>query len=76
MYGMTTTTRSTAPRREGIRLTSRQRRPRSTLKRSARPSRSPSRKKPWQKILYERQPYPDDYVDETFLDSLIQNRTY
>ena len=36
-------------------------------------------KKPWKKILYEEQDYPDNYVDESFLDELKKNvytRTY
>uniref|UniRef100_A0A0G4H4M5 Phosphatidylinositol N-acetylglucosaminyltransferase subunit C n=1 Tax=Chromera velia CCMP2878 TaxID=1169474 RepID=A0A0G4H4M5_9ALVE len=27
----------------------------------------------WRKVLYEKQPFDDDYVDVTFLDSLITN---
>ena len=30
-------------------------------------------KKPWKKILYEEQDYPDNYVDESFLDELKKN---
>lgn len=31
-------------------------------------------RKPWRKILYERQPYPDNYFDETlFLQGLRRN---
>jgi phosphatidylinositol glycan class C protein len=30
-------------------------------------------KKPWKKILYENQPYPDNYTDETFLRDLRTN---
>ena len=29
--------------------------------------------KKWEKVLYKRQPYPDNYVDTTFLASLITN---
>jgi phosphatidylinositol glycan class C protein len=31
------------------------------------------RKKPWRKILWERQPYDDNYVDHTFLIGLRKN---
>ncbi|PFH32562.1 phosphatidylinositol n-acetylglucosaminyltransferase [Besnoitia besnoiti] len=34
--------------------------------------RSPS-PPPWEKVLWRRQAYPDNYVDESFLDSLICN---
>ena len=30
-------------------------------------------KKPWKKILYEEQDYPDNYVDGSFLDELRKN---
>eukprot|EP00474_Spongospora_subterranea_P001691 CRZ02149.1 hypothetical protein [Spongospora subterranea] len=30
-------------------------------------------KKPWRRILYERQDYPDNFVDDTFLSLLITN---
>lgn len=30
---------------------------------------------PWKKILYERQPFEDNYLDETFLSSLIPQET-
>ncbi|GFN73503.1 phosphatidylinositol n-acetylglucosaminyltransferase subunit c-like [Plakobranchus ocellatus] len=30
-------------------------------------------KQPWRKILYERQPYPDNYVDTSFLEELKKN---
>ena len=33
-------------------------------------------KKPWKKILYEEQEYPDNYVDESFLDELRKNGSY
>jgi phosphatidylinositol N-acetylglucosaminyltransferase subunit C len=28
---------------------------------------------PWRKILYERQPFPDNHVDVTFLSSMVTN---
>lgn len=31
-------------------------------------------KKPWRKILYERQDYPDNHVGPQFLDQLERNR--
>jgi len=33
----------------------------------------PRKTKPWKQILYEKQEFPDNYVDETFLSSLITN---
>lgn len=30
-------------------------------------------RKHWRKILYEEQDYPDNYVDESFLDELRKN---
>jgi len=30
----------------------------------------------WRKILYEPQPYPDNYVDSTFLIGLVQNANF
>ncbi|GAM28491.1 hypothetical protein SAMD00019534_116670 [Acytostelium subglobosum LB1] len=30
----------------------------------------------WKKVLYEPQPYPDNYTDETFLKELIQNANF
>lgn len=30
-------------------------------------------KRPWRKILYEEQDYPDNYVDASFLDKLEMN---
>ena len=27
----------------------------------------------WQKVLYERQPFPDNYVDRRFLEELWKN---
>jgi len=36
-----------------------------------------NKKKPkWRKILYEKQPYPDNYVDSTFLIGLVQNANF
>ncbi|XP_063919925.1 phosphatidylinositol N-acetylglucosaminyltransferase subunit C [Zophobas morio] len=32
-----------------------------------------AQKKPWRKILYENQPYPDNYTDESFLRDLRTN---
>lgn len=32
-------------------------------------------KKPWKKLLYQRQPYPDNFTDESFLDQLKRNTT-
>ncbi|GFR60153.1 phosphatidylinositol N-acetylglucosaminyltransferase subunit C-like [Elysia marginata] len=34
---------------------------------------TPSEKQPWRKILYEPQPYPDNYVDSSFLEELKKN---
>ena len=31
------------------------------------------RKKSWRKILYERQDYPDNYVDASFLEEMKKN---
>ncbi len=28
---------------------------------------------PWRKVLYERQPFPDNYVDQRFLEELRRN---
>ncbi|PRP88314.1 hypothetical protein PROFUN_03423 [Planoprotostelium fungivorum] len=28
---------------------------------------------PWRKVLWQRQPYPDNHVDRTFLNQLVQN---
>ncbi|RUS78893.1 hypothetical protein EGW08_013336 [Elysia chlorotica] len=33
-----------------------------------------SDRKPWRKILYEPQPYPDNFVDTSFLEELKKNR--
>ena len=33
------------------------------------------RRKPWRKILYERQDYPDNYVDASFLEEMKKNGT-
>lgn len=43
---------------------------------NARP-KSPARKKPvpWKKLLYLKQPYPDNYTDESFLSQLKRNTT-
>jgi hypothetical protein len=30
-------------------------------------------KLPWRKLLYVKQDYPDNYVDDTFLDALQKN---
>lgn len=30
-------------------------------------------RKPWRRILYERQDYPDNFVDDTFLSLLVTN---
>jgi phosphatidylinositol glycan class C protein len=30
----------------------------------------------WRKILYEKQPYEDNYVDETFLNALVKNANF
>jgi hypothetical protein len=30
-------------------------------------------RKPWKKVLYERQEYPDNYVDKTFLQEMRKN---
>ena len=35
-----------------------------------------AKKKCWRKILYEEQDYPDNYVDESFLDELKKNGNY
>ena len=31
------------------------------------------KKPPWRRILWERQPYADNYVDQSFLSSLVTN---
>lgn len=36
---------------------------------------STHRKQPWKKLLYLKQPYPDNYVDESFLSQLKRNST-
>jgi hypothetical protein len=33
----------------------------------------PDLKKTWKRVLYEKQAYPDDHVDDTFLESLVTN---
>ncbi len=30
-------------------------------------------RKTWKRVLYEKQAYPDDHVDDTFLESLVTN---
>ena len=35
---------------------------------------SPTTKQPWRKVLYEKQPYPDNFVDASFLEELKKNR--
>jgi hypothetical protein len=43
---------------------------------SSSPSASSTSSKPWKKVLYERQPYPDNYVDsDKFLSELDMNST-
>ncbi|KAJ1968414.1 glycosylphosphatidylinositol anchor biosynthesis [Dimargaris xerosporica] len=34
---------------------------------------SPATKRPWRKLLYVKQDYPDNYVDESFLENLQKN---
>jgi len=33
----------------------------------------PELRKTWKRVLYEKQGYPDDHVDDTFLESLVTN---
>jgi len=33
----------------------------------------PNLRKTWKRVLYEKQGYPDDHVDDTFLESLVTN---
>lgn len=35
-----------------------------------------NRKKPWRKVLYEDQGFPDNYVDKSFLDEMKKNCEY
>jgi len=37
---------------------------------------SPTHRVPWRRILYEPQPYPDNYVDDAFLQGLVANGTW
>lgn len=37
------------------------------------PDGAPGPAVPWQKVLWERQPFPDNYVDERFLEELRRN---
>lgn len=37
------------------------------------PGAPPSMPTPWEKVLYKRQRYPDNYVDVSFLESLVTN---
>lgn len=37
------------------------------------PDSAPGPAVPWQKVLWERQPFPDNYVDERFLEELRRN---
>ena len=34
---------------------------------------SQSHRKRWKRVLYEKQGFPDDHVDDTFLQSLVTN---
>lgn len=37
------------------------------------PDSAPGPAVPWQKVLWERQPFPDNYVDQRFLEELRRN---
>lgn len=37
------------------------------------PDGAPGEGVPWQKVLWERQPFPDNYVDQRFLEELRRN---
>lgn len=37
------------------------------------PDSAPGPAVPWRKVLWERQPYPDNYVDQRFLEELRRN---
>lgn len=42
-------------------------------KKYAHKEKQKKKKKPWRPICYERQPYDDNYTDESFLSSLVMN---
>lgn len=37
------------------------------------PDGAPDQAVPWRKVLWEHQPYPDNYVDQRFLEELRRN---
>jgi hypothetical protein len=44
------------------------------MQRSVHPDRRPRRAQHlpnWEKVLWKQQPYPDNYVDDTFLKELV-----